>query len=154
KDDKKEPEKKEPEKKEPIKLDVPAKTLKGHTDWVNSIAYSQDGKYLASGSRDRTVRIWDATGKDILTLKTQPEKTKSVPGVKAVTFIGPGTRLAATSGHWDIKQKEWRGELKLFDGAGGKEIRALEGHTDTIETLTATRDGKKLASAGDDRLVK
>src|SRR2546421_434598 len=82
--------KKEAEKKEPPKLDVPAKTLKGHTDWVNSIAYSQDGKYLASGSRDRTVKIWDATGKDIHTLKTQPDKTKGVPGVKAVTFVGPG----------------------------------------------------------------
>jgi WD40 repeat protein len=154
KDDKKQPEK-EPEKKEPPKLDTPLKSLKGHTDWINSIAYSQDGKYLASGSRDRTVRVWDpAAGKDLTTLKTQPEKTKGVPGVKAVIFVGPGTRIAATTGRWDIKQKEWRGEIKLWDGVATKELKAFEAHSDTIEALAATRDGKKIASGGEDRLVK
>src|SRR2546425_693579 len=83
-----------------------AKRLKGHTDWINSISYSQDGKYVASGSRDRTVKIWDpAAGKDIHTHKMQPEKTKGVPGVKAVTFVGAGNRVAASTGHWDVKQK-------------------------------------------------
>src|SRR5262245_35047913 len=154
KDDKKQPEK-EPEKKEPPKLDTPLKSLKGHTDWINSVAYSQDGKYLASGSRDRTVRVWDpAAGKDLHTLKTQPEKTKGVPGVKAVIFVGPGTRIAATTGRWDIKQKEWRGEIKLWDAIATKELKAFEAHGDTIEALAATRDGKKLASGGEDRLVK
>src|SRR5262245_17642344 len=155
KDEKKEPDQKEPEKKEPPKLDTPAKSLKGHTDWVNSISFSQDGKYLASGSRDRTVKIWDAAaGKDIHTHKMQPEKTKGVPGVKAVTFVGAGDRVAATTGHWDIKQKEWRGEIKVFEGAAGNDIRTIEGHTETIEAVAATRDGKRLASAAEDRLVK
>ncbi|KAJ7102047.1 WD40-repeat-containing domain protein, partial [Mycena epipterygia] len=34
--------------------------LKGHTDWVQSVAFSPDGAQIVSGSADRTIRIWDA----------------------------------------------------------------------------------------------
>ena len=41
-------------------------TLKGHSDDVNSVAYSPDGKHVVSGSDDRTVKVWDvATGKEV-----------------------------------------------------------------------------------------
>jgi len=33
--------------------------LKGHTDWVNSVAFSQDGSWVISGSNEKTVRIWN-----------------------------------------------------------------------------------------------
>jgi WD40 repeat protein len=38
--------------------------LKGHTDWVTSVAFSQDGSQVVSGSRDKTVRIWNVTTGD------------------------------------------------------------------------------------------
>jgi WD40 repeat protein len=37
------------------------RTLTGHSGWVRSVSYSPDGRYIASGSYDRTIKIWDAT---------------------------------------------------------------------------------------------
>ena len=42
-------------------------TLRGHSSWVRSVAYSPDGKHIVSGSWDRTVKIWDSTtGKEVI----------------------------------------------------------------------------------------
>lgn len=52
--------------------------LNGHTDAIASVAYSPDGKYIASGSNDKTIRIWEAqTGEEIKELNghTQPVTT-------------------------------------------------------------------------------
>jgi WD40 repeat protein len=44
----------------------PVCTLTGHSGWVESVAYSPDGKHIVSGSRDQTVKVWDAaTGKEV-----------------------------------------------------------------------------------------
>ena len=50
-------------------------TLKGHTGGVTSVAFSPDGKRLASAGGDETVKVWDAaTGQEILTLKGHTER--------------------------------------------------------------------------------
>ena len=44
-------------------------TLTGHSNWVNSVAYSPDGKHIVSGSWDSTVKVWNAaTGKEVRTV--------------------------------------------------------------------------------------
>jgi WD40 repeat protein len=73
-------------------------TLKGHTEFVRSVAYSPDGKTLASGSGDQTIKLWDmVTGKEQATLKGHTEL------VLSVAFSPDSKTLASGSGDQTIK---------------------------------------------------
>ena len=82
-------------------------TLKGHTGTVSSVSFSPDGKRLASGSSDQTVKVWDAaTGQETLTLKGHTSV------VASVAFSPDGKRIVSGSGDQT---------LKVWDASSGQE---------------------------------
>ena len=72
----------------------------GHTDSVNFVAFSSDGRTMASGSMDHTIKLWDlASGRELRTLAGHPR------AVASVAFSPDGRTLA--SGSWDHTIKLW-----------------------------------------------
>src|SRR5262249_26860040 len=88
------------------------------------------------------------TGKELLTIKGHPEN------VKSIAFSPDGTQLASTTGKWSKEQKQWLGEIRIWDAQTGKEIRILKGHGDTIDSVVFSREGKVVATGSEDRTVK
>lgn len=98
-----------------------------------SVGWSPDGTMLASGSSDKTVRIWDvASGRELHALKGH--KTK----VYIVAWSPDGARLATGDG---------AGLLKVWDPFSGIELHTLEGHRRMIGYIDWSPDGAKLASS-------
>ena len=73
------------------------KTLKGHSDIVWSVAFSPDGKTLAAGSGDKTVKLWNLEGKELQTLKGHSDI------VYSVAFSPDGKTIATGSGDKTVK---------------------------------------------------
>jgi WD40 repeat protein len=160
---------------------MPDRTFSGHKDWIQSVAFSADGKSLASASTDRTIKVWDIANGTVLSTLRGHEGA-----INAIAYSSDGKWLASAGDDGSVRLWDATGGLRttlrglggsLFavafspDGrhlaAGGrdravvvwemetnKRLATLEGHKGDVFALAFTPDGKTLASTGADRTIR
>ncbi len=122
-------------------------TLKGHSGWVTSVAFSADGQRLASGSWDQTVKFWDvSTGQELVTVASKMKE------VQALAF--------SRDGHW-LAAENSSDTVTIWDATTGREIRTLPSNKPLgvlgdswVYSIAFSPDCRLLASGVDDKTVR
>jgi WD40 repeat protein len=156
-------------------------TLSGHTKEIVSLSLSEDGRFLVSGGRDNTLKLWDLSSGMII--RTFSGHSNRVIGV---SIDGKGKKILSASlddtlrlwdgdtgqcirvfqeklqvncislsenGLFAVSGQEY-GSVKLWDTAGGICLKTLEGHSERIQSVSISPDGKKALSGSYDRTIK
>jgi WD40 repeat protein/serine/threonine protein kinase len=155
--------------------------LEGHTSGVISVAFSPNGRWIATGSGDRTVRMWNAaTGRlertftghanIVFAVAFSPDGTRlasssqdrtvkiwdATPGPETPTLAGDGAPLFSVAFSPDggrIASSGQGGKVRVWDVITGREADPVLGHTKDVFCVAFSPDGKWLASAGADKIV-
>jgi len=159
-------------------------SLTGHQDTVNSVSYSSDGRLLASGSDDGSVRIWDTrTGEEALSPllsdtgsvwtvdfahNSRRVASGTESGVVCVWDVSPGQtshrRLNGHSGRVNcvkfspdssrLASASFDRTLSLWSSDTGQKLATLLGHTDRVIRIAFFQDGEILASGSYDNTIR
>jgi len=109
----------------------------GHFSAVTSVAFSLDGQYALSGSRDHTLKLWNVlSGREIRTFKGHTDVVSSVS-------YTPDGRFAVSA--------SWDKTVKMWDVATGALVRDMQGHAEKVFSVAVSRDGRYAVSASADQ---
>ncbi len=154
----------------------------GHSSDVHAVVFSPDGKTIASGSNDNTIKLWDAeSGQELKTFKGHSNT------VFSVVFSPDGKTIVSGSNDdtirlWDVaSEKElkifrghsgpvcsvafspdgkvlasggWDNVIRIWDVVSGQELKSLTGHSDRVLSVAFSRGGKTIASGSRDSTIK
>ena len=159
------------------------RTLSGHRGYINVVSISHNDRYIASGSNDRTVKVWDAQSGLLL------HNLEGHVGRVNVVSISHNDRYIASGSHdrtikvWDaqsglllhnleghsrgrvnvvsishndryIASGSYDRTIKVWDAQSGLLLHNLEGHVDKIETIAISHNDRYIVSGSYDRTIK
>lgn len=153
--------------------------LKKHSDGVNALAFSGDGKYISSGGEDKSIYIWDfLTGEIVFSITDNYYPVKSMqfgPGDKILASSGPDVKIVDFSGNlkrafsgytthiWSFDYNDhskkitagsYSKKVNVWDFISGNIIASLEGHDKSVLAACFSPDGRYAVTGSLDRTVR
>ncbi|SMF96893.1 WD domain-containing protein, G-beta repeat-containing protein [Methylomagnum ishizawai] len=117
----------------------------GHTAMIKRIGVDAAGRYLVTGSEDKTARVWNLADGGLLQTLRPPLGEGNEGKVYAVAIAPEGGTVAVAG--WTGWDWEGKASIYLFDRATGQLVRRLDGLPNVILDLAYSRDGRYLAAA-------
>lgn len=148
KDDKKDDKKDAKDEKKEVKKEEPPKGPFGHRDQVFAVAFTKDGKFFATGSSDRSVKLWDVGAGRVVRDFPNPDIKATFPNEPAASHPGwvhtvrftPDDKFIVSAG----PAPRGKGYLAVWSVADGKRVFGAERDTGPLHGLAVTPDGTKL----------
>ncbi|KZT50502.1 WD40 repeat-like protein [Calocera cornea HHB12733] len=113
-----------------------------HEEGIASVAFSHDGRWIVSGSLDKTIRVWDA---EFGTAMCDPLRGHT-SRVRCVAFSHDGKRIVSCSAD---------NTIRIWDGKNGTAIgKPLTGHDGWVRSVAFSQDGKRIVSGSTDRTIR
>ena len=123
--------------------------VQGHTGDLLSVAWSHDGKLVATGSADHTVRLWESSGNPVLLQESEEKKIwctqKGNAGINCVAIAPDGHRVASAG---DDKN------ITLWNIHNAQMLSVMTGHDEWVYSLAWSPDSCMLASGSKDKTCR